>query len=266
MSRGQLDRPTLATINDKLPDMSNLRFIQSLSPDFISIKFDPDSTVPIAAVALQDAQIVLSEARIALHEAYACQIWYREKEPNETAASFFVRFYVDDAAMRLYSAQEHLAYAIIAMLKISEQALEPHGRRLTSQASIVGHFLRREKPDHRVTQAASQLWSAEWQKTMAYRGRLVHDQPPLVEGLGTVWKRYKRWQKAERPGKTEYLLGIGGGDEPEFSVDDLIDFAQPSLFHFAQALLEVGQFYVDLLNQHGITMDRNSGNLTLSLG
>ena len=74
------------------------------------------------------------EALYALHEALAHQVWYVEHKapPNESAATFFVRYYSDDAALRLYSAAEHLANGIIMMLELSKQELDPFLRKRTS--------------------------------------------------------------------------------------------------------------------------------------
>ncbi len=118
MSRGLLDEVTLTSISHQLPPIEDLeKIVLRLSPDFISIKFKPDSTIPIAAVCLQDTINTLAEAHYALHEVLAHKIWYLEKvEPkNEAAAVFFSRFYTDDIALRLYSAGEHLAEAIVDM-------------------------------------------------------------------------------------------------------------------------------------------------------
>jgi hypothetical protein len=55
--------------------------------------------------------------------------------------------------------------------------------------------------------------TAAWTDTMSYRGRLVHEQPPLVGGLGIVHRRQRRWRKTEDGGR---YLAFGGGDPPEF--------------------------------------------------
>lgn len=97
MSRGELDDATLKEINNKLPDISELgKRVRSLNPDFLSIAFDPQSTVPAASVRLNDVLLVISEGRHAMHEAFAHLVWYRERSPsrpNELAAIFFGRFY-----------------------------------------------------------------------------------------------------------------------------------------------------------------------------
>jgi hypothetical protein len=253
MSRGLLDDATLESISQQIPSIEDLEeSVVQLSPDFISIKFKLKSTIPAAAVCLQDAVNTLAEARYALIEALAHKIWYSEKaEPkNDTANSlasvFFTRFYTDDIALRLHSAGEHLAEAIVDMLEIGKQELKPYEKRRVSRQSIVGNYLRKEKPTHQITMAILSLAdSSEWQDTIKYRDEWVHSQPPLIKGLGIVYKRGQRWKLSETGNGNE--LGLGGGDEPEYSVEDLLRFIQPALSKFIDTSNAVVQFYIELL-------------------
>ena len=127
MSRGSLDEATLLKIHNSLPDLEGVQnIILGFSVDFVSIIFSPESSIPVATVCLQDATHTLAEARYALHEYFAHKIWYGQKaEPrSEMSTVFFSRFYIDDAALRLYSANEHLTNAIIFMLEIQQKYLK----------------------------------------------------------------------------------------------------------------------------------------------
>jgi len=160
MSRGLLDESTLAGVSKELPSLESLRAtVSSLAPDFISTKFLSESTVPVAAVCLQDAVRTLFQARYALHEFFAHKIWYLEKKepPDEVAAAFFCCFYADDIALRLYPAGEHLARAIIFMLEITEQQLESYRGSRISLQSAAGNFLIKEMPQHPITEAVRKL-------------------------------------------------------------------------------------------------------------
>src|SRR5215218_1723998 len=129
MSRGKLDKVTARTIESQLPNVKDVRKAAlQLQPDFISFGFPPGSTIPIAAVCLHDVTATLQEVRHALFQSLAYILWYREREdpPDEHKAVFFGRFYVDDAALRLYAAGEHLAEAIVCMLEISSSALNDY--------------------------------------------------------------------------------------------------------------------------------------------
>lgn len=238
--------------------------VTSFSPDILSgalhpdgtYAFPPESSVPVASVCLQDAVHTLKEARYALSEVFTHQIWYLEKRdsPNEMAAAYFGRFYAADAALRLYSAGEHLANAIIMMLEISDEDLKPYKQKgkqeRISQQSIVGHFLKAQKPHHPITEAVNKLVdSKDWRDTIDYRNKWVHEQPPTVKELGIVYKRGRRWKPL--PNEKGYTLGVGGGDAPEYSVDGLVGFINPAMFKFTDTLTSVVKFYTELLKDAG---------------
>jgi hypothetical protein len=65
-----------------------------------------------------------------------------------------------------------------------------------------------------------------------------------------VFKRESRWKRSET-GKS-YILGLGSGDEPEYSIDDLLGFIQPALFQFTDKLTIVVEFFIKELEKNGI--------------
>jgi len=252
MSRGMLDETDVKRISQETPDLSNLQQIATFSsPAFISISFPYKSNIPIASICLRDAVHTLAEARYALFEALAHQVWYHQKKepPKEMAAAFFGRYYTDDAALRLYSAGEHLANGIIMMLEITDEDLNPYKKKRISQQLVVGCYLRSKKMSHPITEAVNKLVdSKEWCTTINYRNRLVHEQPPTVKGLGIVYKRGKRWKLLPNG---RYTLGIGGGDKPEYSAEDLVGFIKPAMFTYTDTLTSVVEFYTELLKGAG---------------
>jgi len=254
LSRGLLDATDMERISREVPDLSDLGdMVFNLPPDFLSISSPPESDIPVASVCFQDAFNTSEEAVYALREVFAHQLWYREREkpPNKMAAAFFGRFYADDATLRLYSAGEHLANGIIMMLEIGDNELKPYkqqGKRI-SQQSVVGNYLRKEKTNHPITKEVIRLAdSNEWQATMRYRNRRVHEQPPTVAGMGIVYKRGKRWKPLPNG---RYTLGIGGGDKPEFDIKDLIRFIQPAMFQFTETSTSGVKYYTELLKDAG---------------
>ncbi|MCP4541335.1 MAG: hypothetical protein GY832_29745 [Chloroflexi bacterium] len=268
-SRFLLDNTTLARISQELPDLRNLQeAVLPLGKDIISLAFisAPASTIPIAAVCLQDATDTIVEAQYALNEFFAHKIWYQEKSnpPQEVIAVFFSRFYAAAVASRLYSAGEHLSNAIISMLEITDDQLENYKTSSrTSRQAIVGNFLANERPNHPITQVVSDLAeSEEWQTTIyKYRNKWVHKQPPTIEGMGIVYNRHKRWKRLGTSGR--YVLE-GGGDEPKYSVDDILDFIQAALFLFVDVLTAIVQFYIKLLENYGIDLVESTHKQTKS--
>jgi hypothetical protein len=135
------------------------------------------------------------------------------------------------------------------MLEISPKDIPRTKQKKASRQKIVGKYLCKQKPTHPVTVATLGLAnSSDWKKTIRYRNEWVHSQPPLVKGLGIVYKRGQRWKLSDH--RDSFELGFGGGDEPEYSLDDLLKFIQPALYKFIATTDAVVQFYFQLL-KHG---------------
>ena len=259
MSRFLLDDETIERITKELPELESLGMAtMKLSPDFISMKNPAESNVPVAAVYLQDTLNTLLQVRIGLNECLQHKIWYREKctLPNEELAVIFMRFYIDGIVSQLYAAGEHLANAIICMLELTEDDLEKYRNHRVSQQSIIGHFLASERATEPITRAVLALAkSKEWEKSMSYRGNWVHEQPPTVSGLGPVYKRRRRWIQSE-DGKS-FKLGIGSGDDAEYSIDEVLKFVQPAVFQFVDLFDQVVGIYLDEISKRGIVLTDN---------
>lgn len=260
MSRGQISDKKLSEVSEKVPNLRELwNIVRLLSPDSISIKFGPKSRVPIAAVCLNDALSATGEATYALKEAYAHEVWYREESqpPNLNTSNYFVKFYSDDAALRMYAASEHLATAIIEMLQVGKKTLKRDRKRGTSISVTVGKYLIRHRPKHPISLVISELaHSADWQKAIIYRDRWVHNQPPLVSGFGIQWRRKQRWEELKTGDRVtgHRMYGGGSGDKPEYTVEEIRSFVSNALFTFVQTLSKVTDFYVGLLSSKGITL------------
>jgi hypothetical protein len=254
MSRGLLDDATLKSINAGLPDsLTRLGRVLPLSPDVISMKFPPDSDVPIAAVCLVDAAHTLAGARHALFEFHAHGIFYREKSvpPEPMTAVWYERYYADDVALRLYSAAEHIANGLVFMFQISETQLKKFrqpGR--TSLQSVVGHFLLKTKKSLPVSKTLKVLaGSKAWNSTVTYRNEWVHAQPPTIHGLGIMYHRKKRWKT---PADGSFHLGVGGGDAPKYTTAQLVAFIEPAFQLLLMSFDACVDAYLDLLGKRGI--------------
>lgn len=256
MSRAQLDKETSARVEKELPNVLDVRTASlTLQPDFISMGFPPQSTVPIAAICLQDATAALEEARYALFEALAHVVWHRDKcePPNETLAVFFGKFYADDAALRIYAAGEHLANAIENMLEVQTDVSDfkesslAKSKNVVSKQAIVGIYLSANHPNHGITESVRRLKdSVEWKKTREYRDKWVHGKPPIINGMGIGYERRNRLiVSADSIG-----VSLGGGDEPHYSVEDLVGFMKPALFLLTETVTEIVDYYVDFLNKN----------------
>lgn len=246
MSRGDLTRDELVAIDQKLPDLSPLwRGVGPIDPESVSLVFPHKSSVPEASVCLVDTVNVLAEARYAVHEALACRFYYEQSvsPPNPIGAVFFARFYLDDAALRLYAAGEHLANAVICMLEIDRRTL-PRRKRTSLQATVA-RLLRTMHHERSVTLAINELGSApEWLKTICYRNSWVHQQPPTMAGLGIVFRRGRRWKGN--------VLRVGGGDKPKLTIDDLSKQVVAALHQAVQCATTIVRVYRGMLETAGI--------------
>jgi len=237
MPRGNLPEEKLVLIDSLLGAVVPLQErTLRLWPDLISLSFPTDSDVPVAAVCFQDSAAVLCEVRIALYEYHAHRMWYREhrKPPDLDAAVMTEKFFLDDAALRIYAAGEHLAEAIRCMFGVSKDALKKYRNRCTSNQCAIGKFMKAENPNSRVTQAlVTLIGSDDWKKTRKHRDMWVHEQPPTVVGMGIVYNRIRRWK--EQPNQVGHVLYLSAGDQPELTIEKLAEFISGS-FH---ALLSV---------------------------
>lgn len=270
MSRRELDDATLAHIDQRLPNLTAVTDVVGLLlPDFLSVKFSPESNVPVAAVCLHDAVDVLEQAQYALHEVYAHDVWYREKRENpiEAAAVYYGQFYAQDLAFRLYSVAEHVANGIIMMLEITDADLDPYRhKKRVSQASVVGHYLLKQRKDEQITEIIRPLTKLHaWQRMTIYRNQFVHAQPPTVAGLGTVYKRERRWEVIEATPDNvgQHVLGLGGGDTPEYTLEAILAFLEPSFVALVGVTHAVAEFYLTLLSKHGFSMTPGGPSFTL---
>lgn len=257
-----IDKETYQLATQRLPNIDLLkRKIVFLNADLISLKFKSDNNFPIASVCFQDANRILSEAWYALLESFAHKIWFFEKSipPDEITGVFFARYYADDTALRLYSAAEHLAKAIVYIFNIDDESIKKN--RAGSRFGTVRKFLTENESSHLISQTIDKLYlSDNWKKAITYRDSWVHNQPPIIDGLGTVFQRKHRWQKTEDNTST---LGISAGDESQYSIDNLLDMIQPALVDYAETLNITVDFYVHELEKKGIMITENGMQVNL---
>jgi len=256
-----IDKETYQQAVQNLPNINELATkIRYLSSDLISTKFKSDSNFSIAAVCFQDVSRTLLESRYALLESFAHKIWYLEKTspPDEINAVFFSRFYVDDAVLRLYSAAEHLAKAVVFIFDIGDENIK--NNRAGSRFKTVRKILLQTESTHVITKTIDELYSSEiWKTMISYRDDWVHNQPPIISGIGMAFERKRRWKVSNNIGK----LGISNGDAPKYSIDDLLGFAAPALIDFSTKLNIIVEFYVKELEKKGITFGKQGLQVSL---
>jgi hypothetical protein len=248
MDESRLNASTLEEIERRLPALLDIADrVNTLLPDALSMGYynSHDSTIPIAGVSFIDCYHTLAATRYALYEYFIQGAYHREVEANEAAAVWFERYYLDDTALRLYSAAEHLADGIKQMLEIPR--LEGRG----SEWAKLKKYLIRELPSDTVAQQMITISATDgWKFAIEYRGKWVHNQPPTVQGLGMVYHRRLRWDVS--PDGTKRLL-VGVRDQPELTTKEI----GLALLRARQDFVSVFQIVLDrydsILEAHGIT-------------
>ena len=249
MTRGPIPEAELAAIDEALPDVHAVRDAAlSFDPTMMSLIFGPKSEIPVAAVCLDDASSVAADAHYALHECIAHGRYYREfADPaNEIAATWSERYYADDVAVRLYPAGEHLSSAIVFMLELDDDALDPYRNGTSSLQARIGRYVAEGPAPASIRDAIKVLHeSSAWRSAIQYRNSWTHDKPPTVADLGLVYERKKRWTTTDHV----HVLGVGGGDTPALTALELRETVEQALRDYLVALGGVVDCYREVVEK-----------------
>jgi hypothetical protein len=176
--RGGIPNDRMERIHAGLPRSIELRNLNScLENPLVALGSGP--TKVHGHVRLYQGWHLLNEARIALIEADACKLFYEECQPNPIEAIYRCRFYLDDAALRLYSSCEHLLQSVNLYwglgVPIKSRGLfakviaEAEKSNLPELSADVATGLRGLGPD--------------WEACKKYRNDWVHNERPGIAGL-----------------------------------------------------------------------------------
>ena len=106
-----------------------------------------------------------------------------------------------------------------------------------------------ERPDDEISKSLQRLiTSKDWNATIEYRNKWVHNQPPLISGVGIVYERRNRWIVSD----DAIAVTSGGGDKPHHSIEELLGSVQRSTFLFSELVRVVVRSYIELLSGYGI--------------
>src|SRR5262249_44645455 len=131
-----------------------------------------------------------------------------------------------------------------------------------SQQVVVAHYLKAERSDWRLTDKLVRFgMSADWRFAMNYRNRWVHEQPPLVDGLGIQYRRELPWIVSKD--KSRKLLAVGAGDPPEFNVAELLPRIQNAYRGLIGVVASTMEEYFAILHTHGV--ERKDDSIVIEL-
>ena len=251
----ELSSAQIAEIEAKLPKVCSIQRKLVLPIDLIAAKLPPESKMDISLVNLRDASEVACEVEYALYEALSYHVRINGSDENDKY--IFIqrcKFYLDDAALRLYAAAEHIANFILNFWAIDTRKLEPYRKdKRASLASTVGLFLIAEMPSLEITIFTKELAKdPNWQKTLLYRNRWVHEQPPLIEEMGISYKRKSRWKKTH---SGIYALGIGLGDKADLTLEKLLEMILSAYSKFTVFLEKAADIVFDFLKDKDLYVE-----------
>jgi len=196
----------------------------------------------------------MEEIHLALHEFHAHRIHYRSKKnpPESMTATWLERFFLDDAALRIYAAWQHLQDGLRYMEGIPEGDLKPYKRRFRSRSSV-SLYLEKERPQLKESARVAAFESAQpWVFVHRYRNDWVHRQPPTIAGLGLVYHREGRWKPQEN-GSMRLMGGHGG--QPKLTIDELHENVDGATRGFIDALQSTAERYHEILAKAGFTVN-----------
>ncbi len=175
---------------------------------------------------------------------------------------------MDYATLFLYAIGEDIAAFIVAFLGIEsdikdylkrpdiQQVLSD--KRISSHAGKVGIFIKDEQPEHEITQVILELHTSEdWRKALKYRNIWVHEKPPIIEGLGIQYSRQSR--------VTGNSISFGGGSEPAYTIDDLLESVLQASVVAANSLSKLIDILIERREDLGEVFDFDNGRISTEI-
>lgn len=187
-------RACIEAVDAKLDSYKHLMTrVTKVVPTAVAAQFPYDSRMSEGLVCLQDAKTSIGQALYGLHE-YCARL--RDLAPPDEAEAFRLaweqRFYVEDTAMRLYSAAEHTAEAIACLAAFDRAHV--NSQKGVSQWVKVRRAVARASSWRPLHESMCTLQrSQHWKRSIEYRHAVVHQQPPLLGGSGLAWSRRNPW-------------------------------------------------------------------------
>lgn len=271
--RGSIPDEKCGQIDKTIPSIDSRLFLATV-PGMIIGMHDllNEAKLGVAIECLNDAQKRFFLVQSALFEAQACLIWYREVVPSaplDFQAVMACKFYLDYVTLLLYATAEDISFFILYFLDLEESLrafLEElttkrqiTKKRIFSNAGKVGFFLANRKSDHPLTSTIMQLHrNRDWKMALDYRNTWVHDKPPIVAGLGIEFSRHKHLVIGDDGRK---WLAIGGGTDPQFTIEQLLATVLSATQALADALSQITTIVIEEREGIGEVFDFEAGTV-----
>jgi hypothetical protein len=158
------------------------------------------------------------------------------------------RFFLEDAAMRLYSAAEHLAEAIASYAELDPREVKAAPK--TSQWVKVAYVLKAHASHQTFRESMLTLRRVPaWKRCVSYRNAVVHQQPPLLGGSGLAWRRRNPWQQNA---DGSWTMVVRTSDPPQEHFPGLHDAVVDSTAELVDRLGLIWDAYWERLASRGV--------------
>ena len=230
--RGTIPKERLDKIHSGLPASMQLHEGFTAVGGFL---IGSDSKSHDAQLQFWMAWGLLNETHLALTEAEACKVWYQEfrQPPDNVAATYFSRFFLDDAALRLYASREHFLKGIVDFWNLAHPS-----KKVGTLLDWVLTKLREKKIQPQIVEWLEKIQSnADWEKCAKYRNGWVHNERGDLVGLSPANRitfTYTKDPHAE-------VVTVGMEHRGQMTIDDLartMRGAYKVLFRFYEKSLD----------------------------
>ncbi len=247
MKESTLPKKAMKQIEEKLANtLAIQKRILRYNPKTFAIIFGPGSLIPSALNSLTWAAHCCQAARYSLYLAHHEYIYYSKfrKPPRQGTAILMAVWMFTAFSLHLIGAENHLSSAI---LLFTGQSLPKNkngvARQLPLKKVVEMEQVKSKEPE--LANTLSQLVnSTNNQWIRKYRERWFHLDPVIVDELGIQFRESDKepWEKDEEKGTL--TLGVGGGDKPEITVEEMLEKGDRG-FNFFGEVFNYSAFFME---------------------
>jgi hypothetical protein len=198
------------------PTLQIQHVVLDYTPDFLATALHPESPLPNAWTSLVWASHACQDARYLLYLAHHDRLYYsRYKKPPDafTADAIAVMFFTS-FTLNVVAAENHLAIAAL---------LADGGHIKEGWAPVAAKIVKKLSKEFSVFLQPLLVEGTDWQWVRTFRERWFHLDPVRVKELGFQWcVSSERCFCVQDPVNKTLTCGLGGGDAPEVTVDEML--------------------------------------------
>lgn len=197
-------------------------------PNLLALALHPESSLPNAWTSLIWASHACQDAKHLLYLAHHDRLYYShyKKAPDTFTANAMAVMYFTSFTLNVVAAENHLAIAAL---------LADGGHIKDGWAPVAAKIVKKLSDEFAVFLQPLLVEGTDWQWVRAFRERWFHLDPVRVKELGLQWRvSSERRFGVHDPVNKTLTCGIGGGDAPEVSVDEMLAKGRTAFNLFAR--------------------------------